>query len=270
MLVSLFLKPSDYRNGTHRADDLDKQYTYYTLKVLENLSYISNTRTSIMQKQSKERSVIEDVRLSDWYEKLPFEDFEFWEVYYRHNNYFLERNTSLLHQIKDNKNFLQASVLNNNSIGFEQFIEFYDHTQNCLSHIRIRVCSLMDIIKMETALGMTQTFLNTSVKNIVEKFQANKEAVERVFRASEETMSVLLYKPEERKLISRTDALKKVLPFLNSRDGLSLIRLNKKTYGELREHLIGLKLATNDRLGANQETRLQMWLSMVPRVSMEF
>ena len=73
----------------------------------------------MMGKPSRSRSILEDVRKSSLYTYLPFSDLAFWEVYYRHNNYFLEKNSSLLNKIKNNKNFVQASIMNNSSIGFE-------------------------------------------------------------------------------------------------------------------------------------------------------
>lgn len=121
----MYIHP-DYRKTAVEPENLDKQFTYYTIKVLENIVYDSSTRYSMMGKPSRIRSILEDVRQSSLYPYLPLSDLAFWEVYYRHNNYFLEKNSSLLNKIKNNKNFVQASIMNNSSIGFEQFIEFYD------------------------------------------------------------------------------------------------------------------------------------------------
>ncbi len=220
----------------------------------------------MMGKASTTRSLLEDVRFDELYSELPFNDLAFWEVYYRHNNYFLERNSSLLHKIKNNRNFVQASIMNNSSIGFEQFIEFFDTAQNSLSHIGIRVCSLMDIIRIQTALGLNLDVINKSVKDIQKRFTVDSEVIERVFRATEDTMSTIMYMPEKRKPINKIQALVKVFEFLPAKDGLELILVNHDYHKVLREKWIGCKLRVLKQLNTDQSLRQQMWLALVPEV----
>lgn len=220
-----------------------------------------------MGKASTVRSILEDVRFDELYSQLPFNDLEFWEVYYRHNNFFLERNSTLLHKIKNNKNFVQASIMNNSSIGFEQFIEFFDTAQNSLSHIGIRVCSLMDIIRIQTALGLSLDTINRSVKDLQKRFTVDSEVIERVFRATEDTISTLVYTPEKRKPINRIQALNRLFDYLPVKDGLELVLVNKTYHNALREKWIGSKLRTLKQLNTDQTLRQQMWLALVPEVN---
>lgn len=264
VLVGYLLYPA-YRAAEHPADALDKQYTYYTLKVLENLVYRSPARRSFMNTVRRTRSFLEDVKGSEHYKRLPFEDQEFWEIYYRHNNYFLEKNASLLAKIKNNKNFVQASILNNNTVGFEEFIEFFDPETNNLSHIGVRVCSLMDIIRIQVSLGLSMAVINPSVKNISLKFKVSNEIIERVFRATEDEISLLTCTDTLKPQMTRMHVFTRVFEYLAPTEATKLVSCNKQMYGALREKLIAYHLKHNDVM--NRETRLKLWLALVPRTT---
>jgi len=246
------------------GDSLDKQFTYYTLKMLENIYYPFKRRATIMNNEIRQRAILEDVCETDYYIKLHFESIDFWETYYRHNNYFLEKNSSLLHKIKNNKNFVQANTLNNNSIGFEQFIEFYDTNQNSLSHIGVRVCSLLDIIKIQASLGLTISIINRSVKFLSDRFKVSKEIIERVFRAAEEAISLRWFKPPPKQLLSHTEVFQRVLEYLEPVDGLSFIMASKWHHGQLRHKWLTNILLTKDCLSTQPQLRMQIWASLVP------
>ncbi len=245
------------------GDSLDKQFTYYTLKMLENLFYPFKRRVTIMNNEVLQRAILEDVSETDYYVKLHFESIDFWEIYYRHNNYFLEKNSSLLHKIKTNKNFVQANTLNHNSIGFEQFIEFYDVTHNSLSHIGVRVCSLLDIIKIQSALGLTVSIINRSVKFLSDRFKVSKEVIERVFRAAEEAISLRWFRPPQRHPLSRAEVFQRVLEFLDPVDGLQFISTNRSNY-QLHDKWVKHILLTSDCLSRRKPLRLQAWAALVP------
>lgn len=209
------------------------------------------------------RSLLEDVKGSEHYKRLPFEDQEFWEIYYRHNNYFLEKNSSLLAKIKNNKNFVQASILNNNTIGFEEFIEFFDPETNNLSHIGVRVCSLMDIIRIQVSLGLPMSLINPSVKNISQKFKVTNEVIERVFRATEDEISLLTCTESLKPQTTRMHVFVKVFEFLSPTEATKLVSCNKQMYAALREKLISYHLKYNDVM--DRPTRLKLWLALMPK-----
>jgi Rab-GTPase-TBC domain len=209
------------------------------------------------------RSLLEDVKESEHYSKLPFEDQEFWEIYYRHNNYFLEKNSSLLAKIKNNRNFVQASVLNNNTIGFEEFIEFFDPETHNLSHIGVRVCSLMDIIRIQVSLGLQMSLINPSVKNISQKFKVSNEVIERVFRATEDEISLLTCTDSLKPQTTRIEVFTKVFEYLTAKEATKLVSCSKHLYTALRENLIAYHLKHNDLI--DRETRLKLWLALMPR-----
>lgn len=205
--------------------------------------------------------------LGDLLAKLPFKDEEFWDIYYRHNNYFLEKNASLMPIVKNNSNFLKASNLNTNEIGFEKSVQFYNEETNELSRIGIRVCSLLDIIKAQASLKLPLNFLNNSVKLVSTKFKVETEIVERVFRASEETLSMIAYKYAQKPLMTRMDCFKVVLGYLGSKDGLSLILVNKEHHSRLKDDYVKAVLYSTDSLSSpkHQELRIQIWWSLLPR-----
>lgn len=216
-----------------------------------------------MNKVIHHRSLLEDVPFTELFPKLNAESFEFWETYYRHNNYFLERNSSLMNKVKSNKQFEQASGMNDHNVGFENFIEFYDHATNSLSAIGVRVCSLIDIIKIMKSLSLSLLTINQTVKSLAEKFKIEQEIIERVFKASEDNISLLVHKTEERTLIETKDVFKKLFEFLPCKDCLELVLVNKEHYEALKESWISGKLRICDELMHNQPLRISMWYSLV-------
>lgn len=242
---------------------MDKQYTYYTIKLLELLVYPFKRRRSIMNKTISHRSLLEDLPSAADFSQLKADSFEFWETFYRHNNYFLERNSSLLNKVKSNKNFEQASGMNDHSFGLENFIEFYDHFNNSLSNIGVRVCSLIDIIKITKSLGLSLLQVNQVVKGLADKFKVEQEIVERVFKASEDNISYLVHTTGERSLWQRTDVFKRLFDFLPCKDCLELVLVNKEHYAALKESWIGSKLRVSDGLMKDHPLRMQMWYSLM-------
>lgn len=242
---------------------MDKQYTYYIMKLLESIVYPARRRVSLMNKVINHRALIEDASLSELYPKLQLDTFEFWEVFYRHNNYFLERNTPMLNKVKNNKNFEQANYMNDHSIGFENFIEFYDVATNSLSSIGIRVCSLIDIIKIMKAVALPLRLINQTVKSLAERFKVEQEIIDRVFKASEDNISLLVHKSEERTLLERKDVFKRLFEYLPSKDGLELVLVNKDHFESLKEAWIGTKLRFCDNLIKDHPVRMQMWYCLV-------
>lgn len=231
------------------------------------ITYPARRRKSIMNREIRHRSLLEDVPDSELFPRLQADTFDFWEVYYRHNNYFLERNTLLLHKLKANKNFEKASGMNDYSVGFENFIEFYDQLSNSLSGIGVRVCSLIDIITIMKSMSLSILRVNQIVKGLAEKFKVEQEIIERVFKASEENISLLVQRKEERKTIGKTEVFGKVFEYLSSKDCLELVLVNKEYYNSLKEVWIGTKLKECDGLKNNLALRMEMWYSLVSAVS---
>ena len=215
-----------------------------------------------MNKTISHRSLLEDVYLTLFYPKLQVDSFDFWEIFYRHNNYFLERNGSLLNKVKSNKLFEQANYMNDNNVGFENCIEFYDYASNSLSAIGVRVCSLIDIIKIMKALALSIKSINVTVMGLAERFRVEQEIIERVFKASEDNISLLTNKIEERIVIERKDVFKRILELLPCKDGLELTLVNKEHYTSLKESWIGSKLRLCDDLYKNHSLRMSMWYSL--------
>lgn len=232
--------------------------------MLENIFYPFKRRMTIMNNEVNTRSILEDVASTEYLKRLAFESIDFWETYYRHNNYFLEKNSSLLHKIKDNKNFVQANSLNNNSIGFEQFIEFYDINQNSLSHIGVRVCSLLDIIKTMSSLGLSISLINKSVKSLADRFKVQTEVIERVFRAAEDGISLRWFKPQVKQAISKTDVMMKVMEYLDPLEAKELVLVSKKTFDVLKEKWITHYLLITDDLLERQSLRVEVWKALIP------
>lgn len=236
------------------------------MKLLEALVYPYKKRKSFLNRSISHRALIEDLPGTDFYRQLECEAFDFWEVFYRHNNYFLEKNSSLLNRIKNNQNFKQASMMNDNSIGFENFIEFFDRGTNSLSSIGVRVCSLIDIIRFMRSLSVGLKAINDIVKNLANRFKVDIEIIERVFRASEDNMSLLLYRAQEKPAILKKDVLKRVLQYLTCRDGLELVLMDKTHFEDLKEYWISTNLRILDNLNDDHELRMEIWMALVPDV----
>lgn len=261
----------DYRklSENFKEDKLDKQFTYYTLRLLEALVYPYKQRRSFLNRSITHRSLLEDLPTSDLFPALNSGAFVFWEVFYRHNNYFLEKNASLLPRLKKNRNFEQASIMNDNSIGFENFIEFFDRGTNSLSPIGVRVCSLIDIIRSMRSMAIGLSIINAVVKDLAERFKVDIEIIERVFRASEDSLSLLTGLDLESKgalKVDRMDVFKQVLDYLDCKDGGELAMIDKHHYKSLKDAWILSNLVRLDNLNEKHELRVSMWTALLPQV----
>lgn len=236
-ILAINLKmPSPLPNG-------DKQLVYYTLKISDLIFFTaSQVRTSMMGRRVTKRPLMELVPLNP-YEREHICDYNFWEVYYRHNNYFYDNNRTLFRHLRARG----AETGLEGLFGGEKFLEeefleqVFQADQSRVTSWGVRACSLNDIIRFMIYLQVSLERINSVCEQISKNYKMDRQLAYQVFKETEDEFSVRgyiprlkkrkVYKPREKKLLRASELC---LSYLTVSEGLELLVVSKNYYKELK------------------------------------
>ncbi len=256
--------------ATSCEDPADKQYIFYSLKTLDGLCFVTEQlRTTISGQVVCKIRLIELVKVQECYSELvvcsKIEDLTFWDTYFRHHNYLLEKNSPLVNQMihKKTKNVLYLI--------FEEFKKSENRDSKPLTSAEglnkfgIRACSLVDLIRLMVCFNQSVASINETVTKLKQKYKLDRELAERVIKCSEEFVSVLMDPP---RVPDRNNfvVFKGVIKYLRLTDGLALAYSCKEAYKQLRDETIYSHLEHSDGLVQNCDNRMQLWSYLIPKV----
>ena len=248
----------------------DKQYIFYCLKALDGLCFVTEQmRTTISGQTYCKTRLIELVKSQDCYSELAesskIEDLTFWDTYFRHHNYLLEKNAPLVNQM------IQKKTKNTLYLIFQEFKKSENRdskpltSTDGLNKFGNRACSLVDLIRLMVCFDQPVASINQKVTKLKEKYKLDRELVERVIKCSEEFVSVLMdppRMPERNKFL----LFKRVVKYLGLADGLTLAYSCKEAYKQLRDEAVYSHLELSDLFALNSENRMQLWSHLIPKV----
>lgn len=228
-------------NGTVTED---KQYIFYSLKLME-LAYFRDTklRHELNGRPTFKTWVIETVSESKYFESLmtlaEVRQYSFWDLYYRHNNYWIEKNFVFFQHYKLREEIRAASLA---------------------SLLNIWTCCVHDDLK-------------PAFENMLElrkKFKLSREVPEYALQEAEDRICLLLDARSSKEEVSQLKAKywHRVTEFLTAEEKLELAKSCKSLYQDLRHKAIGDELISNPKLNqATTPLREQLWLALIPKVS---
>lgn len=226
-------------------------------------------RTTISGQTFCKTRLIELIKSQECYSELvvtsKIEDLTFWDTYFRHHNYLLEKNLPLVNQM------IQKKTKNTLYLIFQEFKKSENRdskpltSTDGLNKFGIRACSLVDLIRLMVCFGQSVTSINEKLTKLKEKYKLDRELVERVIKCSEEFVSVLMDPPralERNKFV----LFKGVIKYLSLPDGLALSYSCKEAYKQLRDDAVYSHLELSDQFAQNSEKRMQLWSYLIPKV----
>jgi hypothetical protein len=270
-MISRRASPGFYEEiATSCEEPADKQYIFYCLKTLDGLCFVTEqVRTTISGQVSCKMRLVELVKSQDCFSELTAcsksEEIAFWDTFFRHHNYLLEKNTPLVSQMIQKKT---KSTLN---LIFQEFKKSENRdskpltTQDGLNKCGIRACSLVEVIRLMVCFDQPVSAINEKVTKLKEKYKLDRELAERVIRSSEEFVSVLMEPPrvpERNKFV----LLKGVIKYLGLADGLALANCCREAHKLLRDEVVYSHLEFRDGFDQNSDNRMQLWSNLIPKV----
>lgn len=222
----------------------DKQFMFYTLKLLE-MTYFpdSKIRSNLTGRRTVRAIALETLTESPHFDEFmsssSVRDQSFWDLYYRHNNYFVEKNFYFFQRFKIRE-------------------EIRAHSLECLWIIW-------------TCCG--QKDYNLAFEHMTEirkKFKLVREVPEFALQQSETRVCEILdarVDTEPLNILS-PEIWFKVTDFLTSKEKLSVAQTCRSLYHDLRVKAIGDELAVHPQLRMKEgPLRETLWLALVPQVS---
>jgi hypothetical protein len=213
--------------------------------------------------------LIELVKSQDCYSELAqyskVDDLSFWDTYFRHHNYLLEKNAPLVNQM------IQKKTKNSLYLIFQELKKSENRDSKPLTSAEglnkfgIRACSLVELVRLMVSFNQTVPSINETVTKLKQKYKLDRELVERVMKCSEEFVSVLLDPPrvpERNKFV----LFKRVVKYLSLADGLALAYSCKEAYKQLRDEAVYSHLENSDEFVGNCDNRMQLWSNLIPKV----
>lgn len=215
---------------------------FYNLKLLTMIYFqADNLRQKLDGSLSYKAWGIELVSESPQYSQFitasDIKDKEFWDVFFRHNNFFIEKNARLFPEMK-NKDLVRADSITN------------------LANVWIS-CKVGDISEMLDHVKVLKT-----------KYKLYREVPEYALQQAEEFLCTLLdgRSPKEETTKLTPDIWFPVLEFLEVKDQLNLAKTCRSLYSDLRNKTIGKVLTTHPELNGLSNLRKTLWLALVPKV----
>ena len=266
---------------------IDPQLFYYLFKISDMLKYpIAEEKVTMMGTVVKSLSLIEKFNLKQ-HKNLSkkIKTTKFWDLYYRHNNYFHEKN-KLLESVfsrpanktgfQDRLNKLQ--LVGNELVDDEEdeeereFIKTVVKKNGILSRWGMRASSLNDIIRFMVYMRFSLELINTVCSLITEMYDMDKKVAYHVFKETEDEFTIRDYVQIEAEkqvgLVGRLQRLvfgvRKAMEFLEVKDAVNLMLVSKQVRELLREDFCAMALRTK---GVTKELRPLIWYSIIPDVS---
>ena len=264
------MTPEYFQEMEKAEESPDKQYILYCLKVLDGVYYITDEYRFSVSGRLVTRVTLLDVVLGlpefkDFSEAAKLDEFSFWDVYYRHNNYLIEKNGSLIDQMfqrKTNNTFCNIfeELKKTEQSYSRQFIK-----SGVLTKDGVRACSLVNMVKTMTSLGIGVGEINKLVKQLQIKYRLDRESIERSVQCAEEFVSVYLDPPR----LPRSDLVpvfKQAALFLEERDILELSLVSKQARIAIGRDGVYQRLRLRDDFVRNCGERMDLWSRLVPKV----
>ena len=267
----------------------DILFLYLIMKIGDLIHFSGPSRTSMMGKVHNTFPIMQKFQFGP--EILNYlKSSQFWDTYFRHNNYTMELNKQLLKKIKSNrskKGIFKLAEKTPSTVQEKRFLAkiFKD---GILSRSGIRASSLNDIIRYMVYMNFELDVINKICMEITSKYKImDKKLAYKVFRETEDEFSIRDYVDRKEGLLSgegdnAEDSVQGegddnveqpgmsvkgfwslVLEFLEPRDGLELILCNKSFYKDLGRPYIRNVLL---RFELTREVRKEIWWMYLPQV----
>lgn len=203
---------------------------------------------------------------------------EFWGTFYRHNNYFYDKNKSLIKRIRPEwatKGIERKISMIQGGGGLDdEDIKFFstvlDQEEGILSRWGVRASSLNDIIRYMIYFRFKLDVINKVGKEITEKYEMDKELAYKVFKETEDEFTIRDYVKMSTKegkvgevIGKREEVFKRVIPYLEPKEALEMILMSKEIYEGNKEALYSHVLRNFD---LENETRIPIWKCLIPKV----
>jgi hypothetical protein len=227
---------------SEKAKSEDKQFVYYTLKLLTSLFFKADLpRQSLKGQLTFKAYLIEMVPESSQYAQFLAEsgikEHHFWDVFFRHNNFFIEKNSRMFPEIKT-KDLVRADSLYN------------------MANIWIS-CKVGDASEM---LG--------HFKELKNKYKLYREVPDYALQLSETFLCPVLDGRCTKEPISQLNPEMwfPILEFLDTKDNLELAKTCRSLYSDIRHKAISRQLIDHPDLNGPSSYRKTLWLALVPKV----
>ena len=226
----------------------DKQCVYYILKISDLIYYKdSEVKITMMGNAVSNRPLLELFYLKEELRKK-VSKFSFWEVYYRHNNYFYDNNLTIFKhlRIKGTEKGIEEMVGKGKFLQGDDFLKtVFRKDKDRISSWGVRACSLNDIIRFMIYLRLELEDINHICEEITETYKMDRKMAYRVFKETEDEFSIRNYIPayikkneiekgEDRLIL----ALQKTLEFLEPSESLNILVLNSNILKKLKNPFI--------------------------------
>lgn len=184
-----------------------------------------------------------------------FENKKFWETYYRHNNYFYERNLTIFEEIRvggSSKKGIEKLMMGNTPSDQQvqqDFMETIKLQEGMVSKWGIRAISLGDIIRYMAMLDIDLGVVTQICFHVSQKFSMDKRLAYSVFLETEHEFTLnnsfhALWKKDRREAfltdrkINDGSVWQLVMPFLPPKDTLSLVMTNRSNYQKYHKKFV--------------------------------
>lgn len=164
-------------------------------------------------------------------------DAEFWDVFFRHSNFFIEKNARLFPGLKD-KDLVRAESMTN------------------MIHIWT-ACKVGEVGE-----------LLQQVNQLKKKYKLYREVPEYAMQQAENLLCPMMDSRCKREPVTilTPEIWFPVLEFLDLKDQLELARTCRSLYADLRQKTIGKVLVTHPSLKDVSPLRKTLWLALIPKV----
>lgn len=243
-----------YKLRKKKESQIDKQIVFYILKITDML-YIR-----------KKRDIIFLMRMLKFTKKdfNYLQDALFWSDYYRNSNYFFEKNTSILQNIR--KTYKTGTMEDTVKIIMDKY------KKKDLPKILIRASSLNDMIRFMVMLGIDVTILNGICFDLTKKYNIENILVKNIVLEVEEKFWFTNFSFEKISIkslkIDKTSLeflWPRVCGFLEENDMRELMFTSKGMSEKIKK--IFCKKILIEKENINPELRQKLWLSIIPEVS---
>lgn len=258
-------------NSAEHGITVDAQLSYYIMRVADLLKVQTHERISMMGKVVNQASILE-LMIYPQSVLLQIEDPLFWSAFYRHSNYFLDKNESLLKEL--------ALPLDDSIVGRLADMQNLDEAEvklkamlfdgkELLSRWGIRATSLSDLIRSMIKIKLELPKINSICQNIAQVFEIDKKIAYKVFKDVEDEFSLQGYTDVDK---GNLDRILSVPKHINSRsfglvssakwlepcDLLEVLLLSKQIYQDFKITASDVVLNTIENL--DDDHRKQIWM----------
>ena len=162
---------------------------------------------------------------------------EFWDVFFRHNNFFIEKNSRMFPDMTNKDQVRADSIMN-------------------LANVWI-TCKVGDISEMVD-----------HVKVLKNKYKFYREVPEYALQQAEEFLCPVLDGrcPKEDTTKLSPEIWFPVLQFLDVKEQINLAKTCRSLYSDIRNKVIGKLLMTHPELNGLSPFRKTLWLALIPKV----